>query len=366
MVLKAVFFRKVLVDLKRLEQNLKVVEVVGGCPIDEVLAVVKENAYGHGMVEVSRYLEGLGIKRFGVAMVEEGVSLREGGVEGEVFVLGGIFHRDELDESRRWRLVPVLSDFSMLEMLGEGDTFYLKFDTGMGRLGFLEEDLEAVVGFLKEKGLKPEGVITHLSSADEDDEYTDFQVKSFKRIQERLRREFGSLKIQFENSSYIFRRGHVKGTVARVGIALYGSSPIAGEDFGLKDAMSFESVIWQVKRMKRGSRISYGGTYTLGRDSVVAVVPVGYAHGYPRSSSGKAKVIVKGKKVPVLGRITMDWIMVDLTDLGWIDKGERVVLMGEDGDVRVSSWDLARWAGTIPYEIYCMLGSNNRRFYRYD
>ncbi len=365
MLVEIVFFRKVLVDLGRLEKNLKVVEDTGGCPRDEVLAVVKEDAYGHGMVEVSRRLGDLGVKRFGVAMVEEGVSLRRGGVKGEVFVLGGVFHKDEVEESKRWQLTPVLSDFSMLEMVDREVNFYLKFDTGMGRLGFLEEDLERIIEFLKRKGLKPEGVVTHLSSADEDDEYTDLQVESFRRIWRELEREFGGLKGQFENSSYIFRRGHIKGMVARVGIALYGASPIAGEDFGLKDAMSFESVVWQVKRMKKGSKISYGGTYTLKRDSIVAVVPVGYAHGYPRASSGRAQVILKGKKVPVLGRVTMDWIMVDLTDLGWVDKGEKVVLMGEDGEARVSSWDLARWSGTIPYEIYCLLGSSNRRFYRY-
>ncbi len=363
------FHRKITIDLRKLGRNVELIEKSTGCPRKVMMAVVKEDAYGHGVREVVSYLYNIGVKKFGVAWVEEGVLLRESGIpqDAEIYVLGGVLNLSELEESVKNHLIPVISDFHMLDLISKMPAldYYLKFDTGMGRLGFLPSDSGKVLDFIEKRKIKPPaGVISHLSSADEDEDYTSLQVESYYRLLKFFESRFGRMKRQIANSAYLLLNGYEERMgIVRLGIAIYGASPSKDLSTSLEECMSFESIIWQVKRMKKGSRISYGGEAVLGRDSIIGVVPVGYAHGYPRVVTGKAKVIVKGRKVPVVGRVTMDWIMVDLTDVGWLEKGEVVTIMGKSGGESISSWDIATWSGTIPYEIFCLFGKSNKREY---
>ncbi len=371
MILKPVL-RKVLVDLGNILKNVHLIEDSFGVSKERIVAVVKEDAYGHGALVVSKVLAETGIGGFAFASVDEATKVADvvssHGVR--VFILGGICGDEEASICEELGFIPVISDLSDLRSLkGRRINYFIKFDTGMGRLGLLPGDVEKLAEAVRSLGIPPpSGIVSHLSSAGEDDLYTSMQVSLFEDVAGFLEAEFGSIEKQLANSSYLLSGGSPIFDSVRLGIALYGSAPIPSlkGKVELHEAMSFFSFIWQVRPLKKGARISYGGIHTLKRDSVLGVVPVGYAHGYSRLLTGKAHVLVKGMKAPVIGRITMDWIVVDLTDVadtGGVSRGDEVVLMGSMGDERISAWDIADWMGTIPYEVYCLFGGLNERNY---
>lgn len=354
------------IDHQALAHNLgRVLAHVG--PQCRVLAVVKADAYGHGAIEAASTFAAHGAWGLAVSLVEEGVELREGGIHVPVVVLGGVVPGSQ-DVIVHRQLTPVVWSREHLQMLAGSVRragarplpVHLKIDTGMSRLGVLPGDLGPMLDwFCSDAGLslRLEGVMTHFACADDadDDLSSARQLSVFadclgtiaaRGLRPSLRHA--------SNSAALVRFPSARYDMVRPGIALYGAA--SGPEVQLSDlrlAMEVGSRVLAVRDLPAGARISYGGRHQLNRDARVAVVPVGYADGYPRSMSGQAQMLVRGHRCCVLGNITMDVCMLDVTDLPDVRAGERVILMGRQGSETLDVHTLASWASVIPYEIMC-------------
>lgn len=340
-----------------LRNNLQSVrDAAPGC---SVLAVIKANAYGHGLVPVARILASA--DGYAVARLDEAINLRDAGITKRVVVLGGFVTADEARMAAERRLESVIhspEQVAVLEKLGDSGpaNLWIKIDTGMGRLGLEPALLADVLQRLRACRSRPGTLrlMTHLASADEaGDPSTPAQLSSFASIAETW---LGDVSIA--NSAAILRwpgaiaepgSAHAQNWI-RPGLMLYGVSPLAagsGALPGLRPAMSFETRLIAVKRLPRGRRVGYGGDWQATRDSVVGVAAAGYADGYPWHVAQGTPVVVNGRRAPVIGRVSMDMISVDLTDLPPAQAGDRVVLWGDDPPVA----EVAGHAGTISYEL---------------
>lgn len=336
-----------------LRSNLqKVREAAPGC---RVMAVVKANAYGHGLVPVARVLAGA--DAFAVARLEEARQLREGGITTRIVLLGGFVHAEEVLAAAALGLDLVVHSAFQVDILERlagplHVDLWLKADTGMGRLGVEPGQVQELRGRL-ERWLAGRGVLrlmTHLATADDpDNELTRVQLRCFGRLSR------GWAGVSVANSAAILccpaaRQLHGGDNWVRPGLMLYGVSPLAGRSagsLGLAPAMSFESRLIAVKRVARGCRVGYGGDWQAVRDSVIGVAAAGYADGYPWHTARDTPVLVGNARVPVIGRVSMDMISIDLTDVPDAVPGTRVVLWGDDPVVD----EVARRAGTISYEL---------------
>lgn len=338
---------------------------------EKVLAVVKADAYGHDAQRVSRRLAGAGAWGFAVSLVEEGVALREAGIDLPVIVLGGVYPGYE-DLAYVHRLVPIVWEPQQIERLAAAKRrsgranpvrIHLKIDTGMSRYGALVDELPVLLHSLRSEAgnVAVEGVMTHFACADEvDDSYTATQLRTFAAALGTCAAAglVPSL-VHAANSAAAIRHPEACFDMIRPGLALYGVTQGGiGDALGLRPALSLRSRIAGIRRLPAGTAVSYARLTTLTRDSVVALVPVGYEDGLPRRATGKAEVLIRGRRFPVLGAITMDTIIVDVTDLDASGGdparvGEEVVVVGRVGGEQIGVEDIARWAGTIPYEVLC-------------
>lgn len=369
---------RAVIDLKALRHNFEEARrrIPKHCGI---LAMVKADAYGHGAVPVVQAFEKLGVTCLGVATIEEGMELREAGIRTQILVMGGLMGggRPAARAMRQHHLTPVIHTASALEDLEEGTTLHLKLDTGMTRLGVTPQALPALLERLRAKPqVKLEGVMTHLAYR-LNPEYTRQQTNVFAEMGEIIRHNYGPVPVWHVANSAAVLEGEpvcpvrpepVEGRTqfwARPGIMLYGIPPYP-EYSGKADlmpVMSLVSKVMLIKHVPAGTSVSYNTTFTTTRPSRIGVVPIGYADGYPWSVSGKAHVLVEGSRCPVLGRVTMDMIMIDLTDCLPAQVGSPVVLMGRQGAEEISADALAAWAGTIPYEIVCGISKRMPRIY---
>ncbi len=329
--------------------------------------IVKANAYGHGVVHVSKALADEGARMFGVATVEEGVELRQAGIRTPVVVLGGV-DEPQADEALSNGLSSALFDPGQIPYLAQaaarkGRPFpvHLKVDTGMGRLGFLPRDGKGIIEAVKSrKEIYVEGWMTHLSSADgtdpSDREFTLRQLAVFSEGIAPMREAFGTdVAVHALNSAGILAFPEFAFDMVRPGIALYGSLPAAGMgvDPGLRPVMRLVTKIQSLKELPAGHPVSYGRGYRHAEPRKIAVVPLGYADGYRRAFSDTASMVVLGRVAPVAGRVCMDNTMLDVTGIPGVSPGTDVVVMGEGG---MAVEELARLAGTIPYEILTQVG----------
>ena len=341
----------------------------------KMLAVVKANAYGHGAVEVSRELERLGADFFGVAILQEGIELRNAKIKKPILLLNGIFP-GEAEDVLRHSLVPVVYSMSTIEELsseaeraGKVAPIHVKIDTGMKRLGILPDDIEYFFKRVRElKNIKIEGVLSHFATADNKDRgFMDEQSHLFSDAVNKIRSMgFSPDYIHIENSAaMIWDEFQDYLNFVRPGITLYGSYPSIWfrDKIGLKPVMTLKSGIVQEKKVAKGESVSYARKFIAERDSVIGVVPIGYADGYPRHLSNIGEVLVRGKAAKVAGIVCMDLIMIDLTDIHGVSKGDEVVLWGRQGDSEVSADELARRAGTISYELFCRISGRVPRVY---
>ena len=337
----------------------------------KILAVVKDNGYGHGAVVIARELERLGVDLLGIAIADEGVELRDGGVKKPILILCGIYE-EEIDKVIEYDLIPIVFDGEIGKSLSDQANrrnkrvkVHLKFDTGMGRLGVpvagAREFIEHMKGFTN---LVIDGVVSHFSMADE--EYTRTQLKTFTRVAEFCRGEgikptywhisSSASMIDFPDSWF---------NLIRPGIMIYGSYP-SREYIGriaLRPVMRLRTAIGFLKRVPAGTRISYGGTYITRRESLIATLPIGYGDGYNQRLSNGGEILLRGKRVPVVGRICMDMTMVDVTDVEGVSRGDEVVLMGKQGGEEITVEEIAGKIGTISYEVLCMAGKRVPRVY---
>ncbi|MBL4686343.1 MAG: alanine racemase [Nannocystaceae bacterium] len=342
-----------------------------------VLAVVKADAYGHGAVDAAQTFVAAGAWGLAVSLVEEGVALREAGIGAPIVVLGGVYPGSQ-DVIVHRRLTPVVWSLDHLTMLAgavrrtgaQPCPVHLNIDTGMSRLGARPSELPALLDWWVADGgrtLRLEGAMTHLACADDpaDDISSARQLALFSEALQGLAAR--GLKVELRhasNSAGIVRFPEAHLDMVRPGIALYGAAAdVKVELPGLRLAMAVCSRVQAVRELPKGSRISYGGTHVLQRDARVAVVPVGYGDGYPCAMSGKAQMLVRGHRCNVLGRITMDVCMLDVTDLPDVCVGERVTVMGRQDGETLGIHELAAWADVIPYEVTCGISKRVPRLY---
>lgn len=340
----------------------------------EVLAVVKADAYGHGDIATARALCDEGVRRLGVATVEEGVRLRESGIEAAIVVLGSIYPGDAAALVRH-SLDPVVPNLDLLRHLdafgaGHGVDIpcHLKLDTGMGRLGLLPD---AVGEWLPELGalraVKLQGVMSHFAKAEEPESPSSrAQLRAFRQTLEIMRAAgHGPAPAHMANSAAIMGLPEARFDMVRPGGMLYGiySHPPLAERVRLAPALTWKTRVLQLKTLPKHSPISYGGTFVTGRKSVIATLPVGYAGGYKRSLSNRAEVLIGGQRAPVAGRVTMDLTMVDVTDIAGVRPGDEVVLLGTQGGEAISAEEMAGWADTISYEILTSISPGIPRCY---
>lgn len=353
------------IDLQRLQQNFAQVRGAVG-PKTGVLAAVKGDAYGHGAVAVARALEVAGADWFGVALVEEGRTLRQAGVTRPILCLGGVGPAGA-EAAIEHRLTPMISDLGEAERLDAAASrrrepygVHLKIDTGMGRLGVplphWERFLDRIANL---RWLRVDGIASHLAVSEcppgsDGRVFTEEQGRRFlDAVGQARRRGLRPALIHIANSGAIIEHPKLHFDLVRPGLLLYGYSP-AGRScpLDIKPVMRVSTRVLVVRDLPKGVGLSYGGTWVTPRPTRIATLPVGYADGYPRALSGKAEVLVHGHRVPVRGRVCMDLTMIDVTDVPVpVAAGDEVVLMGEDGDHEINAIDLAEWADTIPYEI---------------
>ena len=356
------------ISLSALAHNLRCLRGVLS-PAVGVVAVVKADAYGHGAVQVARLLEGLGVQGFGVATVEEGVELREAGIRSMVLIMGAAYGDDHGEVVAR-ELTPMVGVVADLERFAEAArragqlrfSVHVKVDTGMTRLGVTHDQFEA---FLRHSASFPtirvDGLATHFAAADEQDpEPTERQLRRFVACLDQARALGADPQvIHAANSGAVlcFPRSHFD--LVRPGIALYGALPGSHmTNPGLRPVMSLHTRINALRQVPAGTRVSYGGSWTTSRPATIATLPLGYADGYPRSLSNRAQVVLDraGQRAPLVGAVCMDLCMVDVTDTPAVEVGDAVTLLGGDGPQAITPDELARWAGTISYELLCGIG----------
>jgi alanine racemase len=361
------------IDLGALEFNY--LQIKKRIPEDvKLLAVVKADAYGHGAIPVSLRLEKLGVEYLGVAIPEEGVELRKGGVKAPILVLGGIFG-GAVDQIFRFRLTPVIFRKDSLKILSrEAERrrrkvkVHLKVDTGMGRLGV---PLNLWPDFLREvrrfPKIETEGILSHFSMTDEKKGFTQNQWRAFQRAVE-IAQELGisSEYLHIASSATLTAFPAYSARLVRPGIMLYGSypSPTFRSLISLKPVMTLKTRIHFLKSVPPGTRISYGGTFKARRKSLIATLPIGYADGYSRHLSNHGEVLIHGKRAPVVGKVCMDFIMVDVTDIPRVSVGDEVVLIGRQGKERITPEEIAEKINSISYEVLCLIGKRVPRIYK--
>lgn len=343
----------------------------------QIMAVIKTDAYGHGAVQVAQMLEKYDyIWGFAVATLDEAVVLRVEGIQKPILVLGCIFpdqYMEMLDNDIRMNVYTEDMAKEIANMARrEGKTAYLhiKLDTGMGRLGFsiTEESVEAITRISKLSNVKMEGVFTHFAKADEKDKtFTMQQIQQFESMT-RLLKEQGVTFVyeHCSNSAAIIDVPEAKFDIVRAGIStfgLYPSEEVDKEAVHLKPALALKSHVAFVKEIEPGTSISYGGTFVAEKKMKIATIPVGYGDGYPRALSGVGYVLIRGKKAPILGRICMDQFMVDVTHIEDASFGDKVTLIGRDGNEYISVEMLGELSGRFNYEFICDLGKRIPRVY---
>jgi alanine racemase len=364
------------VDLDAIAANLSLIRSRIP-PYTRVLAVLKADAYGHGAVRVARRLRQEGVDMIGVGDSSEAIELRQAGVEGDILILGAVIASEAARVIRHDISVSVHS-FDRVRLLekaaramGRRLRVHLKIDTGMGRLGVSPSVARELARRIHSSAhLSLEGICTHLSCADEPDgRFSGEQVRRFRRVLMEIR-ELDRIDPEYvhaANSAAIFHGADGQSPcfdLIRCGIALHGINPgFRGAD-ELRPALSLRTQVIFLKDHAEDTPIGYGRTHRTGRPSRIATLPIGYNDGYPYALAGRAEVLVRGRRAPVVGRISMDYATVDVTDIPDVVVGDRVTLVGRDGDDEILMTDVARWAGTIPYEIPCRFGRRVARLYR--
>lgn len=345
----------------------------------DVIAVVKADAYGHGAVDIIPTLLEGGASRLAVAMVTEGIEIRKNKIEAPIMILGftPLEYCNELCKYDIEQTVYDLDYAKGLSKIGIENNKKIKvhiaLDTGMGRIGFMpnKQSISDVEKIFKLQGIEVVGLFTHFATADEADKtYTYEQFNKIEEFDKELIARGINIPIKHvSNSGAIIDLPETFLDAVRAGIILYGYYPSDEVDkskLKLKPALSLKTKISHVKEMEEGMYISYGRTFKTTRKSKIATIPIGYADGYSRLLSGKAKVIVNGKIAKVVGRICMDQCMIDVTDIEQVSVGDEVILLGNEGNIKYNADDMARDMGTINYEILCMIKQRIPRVYMKD
>lgn len=375
------------INLSNLSYNIKIIRSYPASGNVRVMAVVKADAYGHGAVEVSRQAIKSGAYALGVALVEEGVELRKSGITAPIYVLGESPH-ETLEEAIDKNLILAVNAYRSAKVIsreckraGKSAGVNINIDTGMNRIGINFRDAPGqILKISRLPYLKLESISTHCACAGiREDSYTQLQWQRFEEAVNKVKADKIPVKFYHcANSPAFFRYRNMHLDMVRTGISIYGLNPydydynkwidpdVKKAVLDLKPVLSLKARISFVKNVPEGSPISYCGTFKTKKESVIATVPVGYADGYSRLLSNKAKVLINGKPAQVAGNVTMDQFMLDITDIADnenISPGDTAVLIGESGKEKITAEDIAEMMGTINYEVVCMIKKRIPRIY---
>lgn len=373
--MSAASFNQVQISKAALSHNYRLLQKRIGSHV-RLLAMVKADAYGHGMNEAARALSSAGCRDFGVAEICEGVRLRTSGIHGNIFIFLG-FDVSDTSLFFEYDLTPVIYDIESAHALSREAVkqdkeieVHIKVDCGMTRLGVFPEEFERFSSAVKQlPGIVYAGIASHFPRADEaQSNHTPIQFAHFEKLFV-ASDQANTLIKHTANSGGILYFPHTHCDMVRAGIALYGYYPdgIAGTETEgiekLQPAMSFTTRVLQVKTVPPGVGISYGHTYTTSCETRLAVLPVGYEDGLSRSLSNKGEVLVRGQRAKIRGRVCMNLCMVDVSHIGGVQAGDEVVILGpQDKDI-ISGDEIAGWMDSISYEVLCLFGNNNERKY---
>ena len=334
-----------------------------------VLAVVKANAYGHGLVPMARELEAIGTDWLGVANVAEGAAIREAGVRLPILLLSATLP-EEMEEAVQKKLTLMLSSYEeakrldrIARALGRKAEVHFKIDTGMGRLGCWHAQARAeLVRIRRAPSLVVKGICTHFASADDNAGLTQKQWEAITPIFA----ENGDLLRHAANSPAVTRRYGFDADMVRLGLALYGIAPNPDDQgLGLRPILTWKSRVTLLHEMARGRTVSYGATYRVPSPQRQAVVAMGYGDGYFRLHSNESHMLVRGKRCPIRGRVTMDQTIIDVSRVSGCRIGDEVVALGSQGGEEIRARELAMQARTIPWEILTNIGSRVPRIYKH-
>lgn len=362
------------IDLRAIEYNYRQVRRLVG-KATQIMVVVKANAYGHGTVEVSQVLERLGVNYLGVATTDEAVRLRDYGIRSPILVLGSVLP-EEIGALLEKDVTFTLAGHDLLDSIDREARarktrakVHIKIDTGMGRIGVWHEE---ALNFIKNiwfgyHSIIVEGIYTHFSSAGRDDFFTNYQIESFEKLLRQLESFDVCIPLRHSANSIAtvdLKRSHLN--LVRPGLIIYGMYPKRNfpKLIKLKPAMSLKTRIVYIKDTPAGRSISYGRTYITQKPTRIATLPIGYADGYARNLSNKAEVLVRGHRVNVVGKVTMDQMMIDVGHIKRVCVGDEVVLIGKQGREEIRAEKLARLAETIAYEFVCGISSRVPRIYK--
>lgn len=364
------------INLQALADNFQAVRERVDAQV-KIMAVVKADAYGHGALACAQRLAQAGASWFGVALPEEGIELREAGITKPILCLGGFWAGQE-QSCIQHNLVPVVYRLDMIQALDRAARdagivvdAHLKLDTGMGRLGIRHDSVVEFANAIRDyKHVRIDGLMTHFASAD-DPAYEGFTKEQIKRFREasKLLRERGLNPTYEDLANSAATAGYESswGNMVRPGGVLYGLwrdiLPPLDEPLRLRPVMSLHSRIMLLKWVGAGETLGYGCTFETSRDTLVATLPIGYNDGYARALSNRGRAIVRGRYAPVVGRISMDLTLLDVTDVAGVRLNDRVTLLGEEGELMIPVEDIAKTAGTLSYEITCGISHRVPRIY---
>jgi len=363
------------VHLNNIRNNIEGIRKSIG-PDRKILIAVKANAYGHGSVEVSRMAEEAGVNWLGVATVPEGIELRKAGITLPILKFSPVFS-EEIEAALEYDITLAVCDRHITGFIndkaaaaGKTVSVHMKVDTGMFRVGVSTDEAAVLAHYIENdcSHLDLEGVFTHLPVSDSADlEYTKEQIGLFSRVMKDITESIGRKPdlVHCSNSGAVL--GHPEGyfDMVRPGIMIYGYYPDSGtpRTITLYPGMSFKTRISFIKKVKAGTKVSYGRTWSAVKDTWIATIPVGYADGFNRLFSNKGRILVNGNSYPIAGRVCMDQCMVDLGPETEVCSGDEVVLIGRSGNAEISCYEWAEKLGTIPYEVTCNIGPRVQRIF---
>ena len=364
------------IDLNAISHNINQIKSLIENRGSKLLAVVKDDAYGHGAIEVARLADKIPVYKLGVATIFEAIELREAGVYLPILVLGTTLP-DHAEEIIKNDITQTVCDLDICKKLAQTARklhkrakVHVKVDTGMGRIGIHYESAVDYVKKIKQfPELDIEGIFTHFAVADTEENYTNLQIDRFQSVISMIEKNNIYIPIKHSaNSSAILNFPESYFDMVRPGIAIYGIYPCHNSRINLclKPALSLKTRVVYIKEVLQGESLSYGRTYVTQRTTKVATIAIGYGHGLNRKLSNNGEVIIRGKKAPIIGTICMDQSLCDVTHIKDVSVGDEVVIIGKQGTEEIKADDLADKVGTIPYETLCNISRRVPRIYLYN